>query len=839
MRAKYFAIQPIRAKRVSQSRRVSTYINCASIGRRWIGRRSIGLLLLAPALLLAGCDNSGGGANLAAASLIAARAHYQAAQWPSARRDIEAAIKADPRSSDAHFLAAEIAEKLGDLQAALSEYVSADATAPGTEPARVAAAALLIRAGAYQLAGEWIAKCLAERPHDTAIKAYRALLQQRLGDVRRATADAQAVVAENSGQAVANAVLAEQALRRRDPAGAMLKLEAGLATDPADRALLRLKAESLLQLRRADEAFEIYSALVQAEPASAGDRAALAELVAQTHGVAQGEEALRAGIALLPNDIDMRMQLVGFLARHRDSKAAMAELVTAIAAAPATTAFDIVLADTYAHDKRFDEATKTLRDAIARTGSDPAWAAAHEAAQLALARLQIARHDTATAGMTLEAVLKDRPNEDQALLVRGQWQLEQRKAVAAIADFLAVASRQPANPTVFASLAEAYLQNDQRREAIAALKRALSLMPSDAGLVARIVQLQSSFEEIQDARRVIDEFVERNSESVDGRAIQIRLAVQDKDWTAAELALAQLNNTSDAKPKAIALDAEFKEAQGRYREAAALYGTLLLADGQFDAPAARNFARTSIAAGQGAAGLDTLERLAEHVSSKDLVAYDLIRANLCDRVDRPERADALVEQAIRKDATAPAPYLQQASALARRNQVSAALSFIDHGIAAGAPQEPLLLARAELQNRIGPMESAILTYREILRVNPNSVVAANELANTLANQNPVDKVALRAARDALVNIAVVKNQAVLDTLAWSDYRLGELEAAKALLKLANAAQSANPQLRFHYGAVLMALGDNKGKKIVEDTLTDSYPGRTEAEKITISASRLP
>ncbi len=137
------------------------------------------------------------------------------------------------------------------------------------------------------------------------------------------------------------------------------------------------------------------------------------------------------------------------------------------------------------------------------------------------------------------------------------------------------------------------------------------------------------------------------------------------------------------------------------------------------------------------------------------------------------------------------------------------------------------------------MESAILTYREILRVNPNSVVAANELANTLANQNPVDKVALRAARDALVNIAVVKNQAVLDTLAWSDYRLGELEAAKALLKLANAAQSANPQLRFHYGAVLMALGDNKGKKIVEDTLTDSYPGRTEAEKITISASRLP
>jgi hypothetical protein len=84
----------------------------------------------------------------------------------------------------------------------------------------------------------------------------------------------------------------------------------------------------------------------------------------------------------------------------------------------------------------------------------------------------------------------------------------------------------------------------------------------------------------------------------------------------------------------------------------------------------------------------------------------------------------------------------------------------------------------------------------------------------------------------LLENAVVKNQAILDTLAWSDYRLGDFKMAKDLLDLANADQSSNPQLRFHFGAVLIALGENaKGQGIIKSTLSDAYPGRSEAEKL--------
>jgi tetratricopeptide (TPR) repeat protein len=483
------------------------------------------LFVCANLILLAGCGKEGENGKIASASLVNARKSYDAGQFQAARIEVETAIKADPKLSDAHFLAGQIAERLGDFQTALNEYLRADATGPGTEKARLAAAALLLRAQAYKVAEEWIARCLADRPSDKAMKAYRALLEERLGDNRRARADAESILAENMGDVVANAVLAEQALRRKDPADALVKIEAGLSTDASDKALLQLKAQAFLQQESPEKAIEVYQALVAVEPTVPDYRVALAELLAKTLGVGQGEQALRAGIEAAPGNIDMHMQLVSFLARHRDEKAVVGELLSAIAAAPESTAYDVALAEVYAHYNGFDSAAKVLNDAIARTRSDPA----HAAAQLALARLLIAYNDAASARAILDTMLKAKPADDDALAVRGQLNLRDQNPAAAIQDFLSIAARQPANVTVFTSLAEAYLQNDQRKEAVAALKRVLSLKPSDLGILGRIVDIQSSFGEILDANRAVDDFLERNPASIDARGLQIRLAIRGKD----------------------------------------------------------------------------------------------------------------------------------------------------------------------------------------------------------------------------------------------------------------------------------------------------------------------
>jgi tetratricopeptide (TPR) repeat protein len=787
------------------------------------------LFVCANLILLPGCGKEGEDGKIASASLTNARKLYDAGRYQSARIEIEAAIKADPRVSDAHFLAGQIAEKLGDLQTALKEYVGADATAPRSEKARTAAAALLIRARAYNLAEEWIGRCLADLPNDKAMRAYRALLQERLGNNRKARADAEAILAENRGNAVANAVLAEEALRREDPADALTKIETGLSTDPSDRALLQLKAEAFSQQESPEKAIEIYKALIASDPTVPDYRVALAELLAKSSGIGQGEQVLRAGVEVAPGNIEMHMQLVSFLARHRDEKAVVGELLSAVAAAPESTVYDIALADIYAGDNEFDAAAKVLNDAIARTQSGPGQAAA----QLALARILIAHDDGAAARPILDAMLKAKP-ADEVTAVHGQLMLKERNPGAAVQDFLSIAANQPANVAVFISLAEAYLQNDQRKEAIAALRRALSLRPSDSGILGRIVEIRSSFGEIPDASRAVDDFLERNPASIDGRAMQIRFAIQSKDWTAAEVALTRFHKIPESERKTVGLDAEIKEARGLYSDAVDLYRQLLTRreNSQFDVLAARAFARVSIAAGQSSQGIDTLARFAANVAPADLASYDLILATLYDSLGQADKTQGLVEAAIQRAPAEPASYLQQAAALARKKEIAKALAFLDRGIAARAPKEPLLLARAGVQSADGQIDNAIATYGELLRINPRSAIGANELANLLADQKQLDKVALREARDLLQKNAVFKNPAILDTLAWSDYRLGDFEKAKELLNLANADQSSIPQMRFHYGAVLIALGEQaKGQKIIRNTLDDTFPGRNEAEKI--------
>ena len=776
-------------------------------------------------ILLPGCGKEAETGKIASAALTNGRKLYDAGQFQLARKEVETAIKADPKAIEAHFLAGQIAEKLGDLQTALSEYVGA-----GTEKARVSVAALLIRARAYDMAEEWIARCLADQPNDKAMKAYRALLEERVGNNRKARADAETILAENGGDVVANAVLAEEALDRKDPAYALTKIEAGLSTAPSDKALLQLKARAFSQQGSPEKAIEIYKAIVAVDPTAPEDRSALAELLAKNSGVDQGEQVLRGGIEAAPGNIDMHMQLISFLARHRDEKAAVGELRAAIAAAPETTAYDIALADTYARDNGFDAAVKVLNDAIARTRSGPAQAVA----QLELARLFIVHNDTASARPILDALLKLKPADDGVLAVRGQLMLREQNPTGAIQDFLAIASRQPANAAVFTTLAEAYLQNDQRKEAVSALKRALSLRPSDLGILGRIVDIQRSFGEYLDASRALDDFLGRNAASIDGRAMQIRLAIQRKDWTAADAALARLSETPGAEQTAVRLDAEVREARGQYTDAADRYRRLITRkeDNQFDVSAAQGFARTSMAAGQSAQAIDTVARLAANVAPADVASYDLILAGLYDSVGQTDKNQALIEAAIERAPAATAPYLQQADAFARKKEVGKALAFLDRGIAAGAPKEPLLLARATIQNSGGQFDPAIATYRDLLGVNPKSVFAANELTNLLADQSPLDKAALRQARNLLQKNALFRNPAILDTLAWSSYRLGDFGKAKELLDLANAEQSSNPQLRFHYGAVLIALGEQaNGKKIIKTTLDDTYPGRNEAEKI--------
>jgi predicted Zn-dependent protease len=784
-------------------------------------------LACASLVLLSACAKESA-VDQAALALAHARQLSEAGQYQSARAELEVAIKAVPSAADAHLLLAQIAEKQGDLQAALSEYVMADATAAGASDARHAAAGLLLRARAFKLAEEWISRCIADRPADKAMKAYRALLAERLGDSKKARADAEAVLAEDPTNVVANQVLAEEALRRKDFAEALTKIQAGLSKDALDKALLQLRADVFQQQQFPEKAIEVYQQLVMVDPASPEYRFGLAELIASRSGADAGEQVLRDGVKAAPNSVDMRLRLISFLAQHKPRSTVIDELKASIGAAPDQTTFDVVLAEIYAQNNELDAAASILNTAVARTNKEPA----HAFAQLALARLMMGRNDVAAARVIVENVIKTKPSDDDAIAMRGELSSREQNPEAALRDFVAVAGRQPANVRIYSLLADAYLQNDQPREAVSALKRTLSLNPASSELLRRIVQVHSGLGDFAAASRATEDFLAKNPDSVDSRTLQIQLAIRSKDWTSAETGLIRLRENPQTDRLSVQLQAEIREGLNQNDEAAKLYGRLVLREkGKLDVSAAQAFARTSIAAGQIPQAINLLTQHASDVPQVDLAAYELVLALLGGNGET-DKAGALVESAIARAPAAPAPYLQQAQTLARKKEFAPALAILDRGLAAGAPQAPLLLVRAQIQAASGKSQDAIATYLKLLRLDPGSAVAANELTNALADQNPLDKSALREARDMLQKSVSFKTMAMIDSLAWADYRLGEFEKAKELLIKVKADQSSNPQLRFHYGAVLVALGDQaKGQGVIRTTLNDTYPGRDEAVRM--------
>jgi uncharacterized protein (TIGR03790 family) len=142
--------------------------------------------------------------------------------------------------------------------------------------------------------------------------------------------------------------------------------------------------------------------------------------------------------------------------------------------------------------------------------------------------------------------------------------------------------------------------------------------------------------------------------------------------------------------------------------------------------------------------------------------------------------------------------------LARGDRAGARDAF-ERALAA-APEAPaILLALAQLEEADSHHDAAIDRYRRLIELQPENVVALNNLAYALAVHQKAPAEALPLAKRA---VALAPGSAsVLDTLAWIEHLLGNHEGAAKIL---DAAIKINPRLaemRMHAAEVAAALGD--------------------------------
>lgn len=161
----------------------------------------------------------------------------------------------------------------------------------------------------------------------------------------------------------------------------------------------------------------------------------------------------------------------------------------------------------------------------------------------------------------------------------------------------------------------------------------------------------------------------------------------------------------------------------------------------------------------------------------------------------------------------------EADALMSSGRLELAQDLLSNTIDKNPDNVDLLFARALLSERMGNLAAAETDLFKIIEMEPNDSRALNHLGYTLAERGEKLEVALSLLERAIA--ISPEDPAIIDSLAWAQYKLGYYD--EALRNLERAFEVfPDPEVAAHLGEVLWALGRQRdANRIWEDALREN------------------
>ncbi len=166
-------------------------------------------------------------------------------------------------------------------------------------------------------------------------------------------------------------------------------------------------------------------------------------------------------------------------------------------------------------------------------------------------------------------------------------------------------------------------------------------------------------------------------------------------------------------------------------------------------------------------------------------------------------------------------FLVEAEWLREDGEFAAALGLYDQALEAFPGDQDILYARALTADKLGRMDRLEADLRAILENDPDNVNALNALGYTLANRT--DR--LDEARELIERAFEQRPEdpAILDSMGWVHFRLGEPRKAREYLEAAHARVN-DPEIAAHLGEVLWALGERDRAREIWSEAREQFPG---------------
>jgi tetratricopeptide (TPR) repeat protein len=667
----------------------------------------------------------------------------------------------------------------------------------------------LLRLGRLGLMGnvvdealKWINAAIELDERNVTAQTLKAAAQLRLNDRSGAVASARKALAVEPANAEAMVVLAAERMVADDFDGALKILDQVPAANQNDLGIIFFKIRSLEKLQNFAEVEKLLRKLIALRPNDVVFKHELVKFYVGRKDPEQAERELRAIAAGEPAKLEHGIAVARFLYGTKGPDAARQELEARIAAGGRVFAFQMALAEFDIGESKFaDAATRFAALIKASTAPDDI-----AAARTRLADLSFSQKNLAGAESVVADLLKADARSVAGLRLRGMIRIEQGRTEEAVGDLRQALNDQPKSAELLMLLGRAY----ERSGSIELADKNYSDAMKASSYAPQVGLDYVTFLERRGLRQhgenVLTELATRNpgETRVLSALAQAKLARQD--WVGAQEIAETLRKRGDQAGTADQILAAVLGGQRKYEQSLGVLQSAQAANPNALQPMYA-LVRTYIQA-QRADRAEAFLQSVLKANPANADAYVLLGFTQLAR-NAPSDAEKSFNTAIERQPKGVGGYQALADLHLRRGNRDAAVAVVRAGLAQLPGNSVLRLIEAGTLELKGDFDGAIAAYEVMLKDEPGSMVVANNLASLLSDQR-TDKASLERAAVVAARLRNSPLPQFKDTLGWIHFQRGDHKAAVPLLEEA-ARDLPNVALVRYHLAMAYGATDQQGK----------------------------
>jgi tetratricopeptide (TPR) repeat protein len=689
------------------------------------------------------------------------------ADWKACFGLLKKVLEEDPKHIDAMVKIGQIYLAAGEVDSAKMQADNAIALDPENLGAVMLQAALDLRAAKYEAAVEKANLVLKKDANNT--DAYTVLASERHAkhDIQGALAFVNQALAINSKNKAMHLFKISLLGESGDIASTTKAWQDALQVFPDDYSFRGQFSEFLYKSGNNDEAESQLRYVVDHQAAEIQPKLTLIQFLLQTKGPQVARSEMEKMLEQNPEDFELRFYLVDFYESQGDTKAAGAQL-------------------------------KTLMD---YAGNKPEGLKA----KTKVATRFLVQNKKSDAVNLINQVLKVDSHNVDALILKSGISIDEMKYDEAILDLRAVIGEKPDSAQALYLLARAYELKGSEALAEESYVKALEASKYSPQYAIKYAESLIKKKENERAEKVLNDALRRAPKNVAITKLLAQIRLDNGDVDGAQMIADNIkgatnSNLSDLIEGAILLRKNDDQgAVAAFERAHQKAPT--------DMQAIMAVTKTHIGNKQFASAESFLKSVLETQPNN----YDvkLLLAQVYDMAGNKQALYQELESAVALSPQNPIAYEQLASVYLREKNIEGAKSIIKKGLAKLPDNFDLNMALAEVDQNNQDYASAIATYKRLLKVNPNAIVALNNYVSVLADYE-TNKGELEQAYQDAQKLKGTNVAQFLDTYGWISFRVGKNDEAIQYLKLAIEKEPLYPVFYYHLGKVYL-VQQNKGE----------------------------